>query len=275
MKKPAFTLIELLVVIVIIGILATIGIAQFNDYQERARFAKAQAFAVQADTVLMAETVSTGFGFPLRLDFEEGSGTIAKDSSGSGNDLDLAASNVNNWGTGSPDSLDWSNDTPDSSQSSLETISTHVTISNVENMPESEISFSTFIKLDNFPNTVTWPVYTHCHTGIGVDTDGKAIFYIHHQDDKIESDSNKIQLNRWHHLLGSYKDGKMRFFVDGSLVGDMETVLDYPFNVKSPDCGSSTSLNIGLGYNYELDEQFNGKIDRVRIYPVGLDPSNL
>jgi hypothetical protein len=67
----------------------------------------------------------------------------------------------------------------------------------------------------------------------------------------------------------------MRFFVDGNLVGDLETSLDYPFNVKSPDCGSSTSLNIGLGYNYELDEQFNGKIDRVRIYPVGLDPSNL
>lgn len=32
MKKKAFTLIELLVVIVIVGILTTIGVAQFNDY---------------------------------------------------------------------------------------------------------------------------------------------------------------------------------------------------------------------------------------------------
>ena len=42
MKKTAFTLIELLVVIVIIGILATISVAQFNNYQVRARHAKIQ-----------------------------------------------------------------------------------------------------------------------------------------------------------------------------------------------------------------------------------------
>jgi prepilin-type N-terminal cleavage/methylation domain-containing protein len=53
-KKTAFTLIELLVVIVIIGILATIGVAQFNDYQEKARFAKAQAFAAQTEKLMMA-----------------------------------------------------------------------------------------------------------------------------------------------------------------------------------------------------------------------------
>jgi prepilin-type N-terminal cleavage/methylation domain-containing protein len=40
MKKYAFTLIELLVVIVIIGILATIGVASFNDYMGKARDAK-------------------------------------------------------------------------------------------------------------------------------------------------------------------------------------------------------------------------------------------
>jgi prepilin-type N-terminal cleavage/methylation domain-containing protein len=40
MKKNAFTLIELLVVIVIIGILATIGVAQFNNYAAKARDAK-------------------------------------------------------------------------------------------------------------------------------------------------------------------------------------------------------------------------------------------
>ena len=42
-RVRAFTLIELLVVIVIIGILATISVAQFNSYQERAREAFAQA----------------------------------------------------------------------------------------------------------------------------------------------------------------------------------------------------------------------------------------
>lgn len=42
-KKSAFTLIELLVVIVIIGILATIGVAQYNAYQGKARDARRQS----------------------------------------------------------------------------------------------------------------------------------------------------------------------------------------------------------------------------------------
>ncbi len=43
-KKTAFTLIELLVVIVIIGILATISVSTFQNYVEKARLAKTQAF---------------------------------------------------------------------------------------------------------------------------------------------------------------------------------------------------------------------------------------
>ena len=47
--RAGFTLIELLVVIVIIGILATISVAQFNSYQEKARLAKYIAEASQRD----------------------------------------------------------------------------------------------------------------------------------------------------------------------------------------------------------------------------------
>lgn len=42
-KIRAFSLIELLVTIVIVGVLATISIASFNNYQEKARLAKIQA----------------------------------------------------------------------------------------------------------------------------------------------------------------------------------------------------------------------------------------
>lgn len=41
--KKGFTLIELLVVIVIVGILATIGVASYNSYQDKARRAKITA----------------------------------------------------------------------------------------------------------------------------------------------------------------------------------------------------------------------------------------
>jgi prepilin-type N-terminal cleavage/methylation domain-containing protein len=59
-KKSAFTLIELLVVIVIIGILATIGVSQFNSYQEKARDAYRLIFAQNIERVVMAEFVSAG-----------------------------------------------------------------------------------------------------------------------------------------------------------------------------------------------------------------------
>lgn len=60
MKKSAFTLIELLVVIVIIGILATISVAQFNNYQEKARVAALVAEASSGYTELLARCTAKG-----------------------------------------------------------------------------------------------------------------------------------------------------------------------------------------------------------------------
>jgi prepilin-type N-terminal cleavage/methylation domain-containing protein len=53
MKKTAFTLIELLVVIVIIGILATISVAQFNNFQIKARNAKTTALVSEYYRAIM------------------------------------------------------------------------------------------------------------------------------------------------------------------------------------------------------------------------------
>jgi prepilin-type N-terminal cleavage/methylation domain-containing protein len=48
-KFAGFTLIELLVTIVIIGILATVSVATFGGYQEKAKIAKNQAECAQID----------------------------------------------------------------------------------------------------------------------------------------------------------------------------------------------------------------------------------
>jgi prepilin-type N-terminal cleavage/methylation domain-containing protein len=42
-NRKGFTLIELLIVVAVIGILATVAIALYNDFSARARIAKAQA----------------------------------------------------------------------------------------------------------------------------------------------------------------------------------------------------------------------------------------
>ena len=57
-KQKAFTLIELLVVIVIIGILATISVATFNGYQQRAREAVVQSdLKPLIDAIYIARTL--------------------------------------------------------------------------------------------------------------------------------------------------------------------------------------------------------------------------
>lgn len=55
-----FTLIELLVVIVIIGILATISVASFNGYQERAHYAKAMSEVRQSERAWLSECIKSG-----------------------------------------------------------------------------------------------------------------------------------------------------------------------------------------------------------------------
>lgn len=59
-QQSAFTLIELLVVIVIVGILATVSVVQFNSYQDKARRAVLAAQISQEKKVYLAECVSQG-----------------------------------------------------------------------------------------------------------------------------------------------------------------------------------------------------------------------
>jgi prepilin-type N-terminal cleavage/methylation domain-containing protein len=253
-KKSAFTLIELLVVIVIIGILATIGVAQFNGYQEKARFAKAQAFAAQADTALRAAAVVNGNGFPLRLDFDEGSGTTSQDTSGSGNDL--------NWGSSG---FTWEEDVFGLSGSSLKLTNRRIDLLDVVNMPREEVTFSLWVNLAVLPDDYNHPILLSNGLG-GIFIYGSgALEFVLPESNKLRVES-VIVPGKWYHILASYRDGQARLYLDGMLVSQMDNIN---FSALS-----STGNVIHLGRD-ESGQLFNGLLDRVRIYPVGLDPNNL
>ena len=73
-----FTLLELLVVIAIIAILAGIVIASVVDLRQRAKESKGMQFSQNIRTTLSNELVG-------EWKFDEGEGTVAKDTSGEGN----------------------------------------------------------------------------------------------------------------------------------------------------------------------------------------------
>jgi prepilin-type N-terminal cleavage/methylation domain-containing protein len=89
-SKRGFTLIELLVVIAIIGIIASVVLASLNSARDKGRIGAGQ---LQSSNIFR----SIGDSAVLQLDFNECSGAIASDQSGSGNNATLV--NAPSWVT--------------------------------------------------------------------------------------------------------------------------------------------------------------------------------
>src|SRR3989344_5308294 len=90
MNKRGFTLIELLVVIAIIGLLATFAVVQLSGAREKARVAKGLSFQQS----LLRSLGDDAAGI---WNFDECSGSVANDMSGSGNNG--AISSAAGWST--------------------------------------------------------------------------------------------------------------------------------------------------------------------------------
>jgi len=76
--KRSFTLIELLVVIAIIGLLSSVILVNLSGTRQKARISKALEFSQSVQHAIGVEAVGI-------WNFDEGSGTLAKDASGYGN----------------------------------------------------------------------------------------------------------------------------------------------------------------------------------------------
>ncbi|MFA5638829.1 MAG: prepilin-type N-terminal cleavage/methylation domain-containing protein [Anaerovoracaceae bacterium] len=150
-NRASFTLVELLVVVAVLALLASIVFSNLTGAREQAKISNALSFQSQIQSLLGSDLIG-------RWSFNEGTGTVAYDSSGYGNNGVLKNFNFS-------DSSGWSNDTPSPGGYSLkfDGSNDYVDCGNVGNY--QEITLSAWIKpTDN--GTSNGSVNGHLKTSI-------------------------------------------------------------------------------------------------------------
>lgn len=241
MKKSAFTLIELLVVIVIIGILASFGAAQFNDYQVKARLAKAQAFASQLTKVMEAKSAATATPKTFAYTFE---GDVNQDLSIQNNDLNCASSTT-------------STDTPYGIGRSLVLNSTTgarcLRTTNTKNLPSGNLTISFWLK----PGSVSSHLVRTSRFFILYSSINEALqFGVGERYGSMNSFNKNLQDGSWHHIAATYGGSALKLYLDGNLVDTVEASI--------PEGQLIYSEIIELGYPANTDIL----MDDVYLWPI-------
>jgi prepilin-type N-terminal cleavage/methylation domain-containing protein len=257
MKKSAFTLIELLVVIVIIGILATIGVAQFNGYQEKARLAKSQAFAAQATKSILAKTMSESKELVAHYPLNTIDGSSFGDFSG--NDYTINTTTI-------VDSTFLSSDSSDGANNSFYAKDRYFRSNAIPiNLSDNKISLSAWVNVQDITANGTGYIAWGNGSGNGIRfylfaNNDVPRFRVVNTDDgtSVESiSSKKITEKRWHHLLGTYDGTTARLYMDGDIVAEVDNAINL----------GNGNFYLYVGHGPSIDSL----IDDVWIFPTSLD----
>jgi prepilin-type N-terminal cleavage/methylation domain-containing protein len=235
MKKNAFTLIELLVVIVIIGILASIGVSQFNKYQEKARIAKAQAFAAQVNKKALMDHVTDDENTQVYATYDFDSSRMTNYGTSTG----VAYSVNNNQPMTIRDALLITEDTPTGQNAinSTDDLTIHHQASEASNKFDTNKkangkqawTYSLWFKLpnDNMPNS-TNPLIHYSGAVVFTYQESDKKFYLRDKTCPtytctpilLETDSYNLQADKWYHLMLSFNSSEALFYLDGNLIGN-------------------------------------------------------
>ncbi len=264
-RQRAFTLIELLVVIAIIGLLTTLVLVNTSGTRDKGRIAKALEFSGHIYNALGSEVVGI-------WNFDNGTGTIAYDTSGYGNN-----GTINN-GAYFSTSTPYSTVGAGTGRYSLyfdgadDYVSVpHNTIIN----PVSQLTISAWVKL-NQPSSGwnTWPSVVVKRTG-GSNTgyslrfdqvSSKLMSIVGNGASTNTITSNKADwvANVWYYIVAVWDlpGGKSYIYVNGSQDVTLST------NIASIS-GETRDLHIGSD-NGNPTSAIQGLIDDVRIYGTAL-----
>ena len=251
-SNKGFTLIELLVVIAIIGLLASIVIVNVNSAGEKARIASGLQFEAEVHHSIGDQVVG-------EWDFDEGSGTIAKDSSGNNNNGTIhgatykcASSNKDNTPSGKGCSLYFNG-------------SSYVEIpySQSLSLQANNETVSLWIKHNNsnyiFFQHSGWSRRLFRNTWCFTDSNSRYYW---------PSAANTSD-NKWHLVAYTISGKTIKSYVDGKLISKVTTSGDIC-------CKASSYWWIGrLCGGSSCNLFYTGFIDNVRIYSEALTSAQI
>ena len=213
---------------------------------------------VQAGSNADTGTPSTGDGPVGYWKLDEGSGSVAGDSSGLGNDGTIHGAS---WVNGSPDG---------STALSFDGASDHVDVPS-----DASLTFSGAFTVEAWIDpTSTSDVHRIVSQDGASSGDNHFILMLKEGVVKFSCYTNAwhgmmgstiLSAGRWYHVAGVYTGSELRIYVDG--------VLDGSLNVSGAVGQGQSAQETVIGAKVNVTQVFDGKIDEVRIYNRALDSS--
>lgn len=205
----------------------------------------------------------------LALDFNEGSGTIAHDKSGYGNDGTLQ-NQTNGY-------VVWSNSGYFNNAVYFEGAPSNgpmVSLPLVQSLNITQpFTITAWINLKNIYSGSSQPILTRTggsgNTGLFINSGSRLLVswgkYASLGGDPISFNAGNINLNVWQHVAARYDEsGSMSLYINGLNVGSTNKNV----TIYSDELGKQFTV----GYYWSGDYSFNGTIDSVRIFNKALTP---
>lgn len=219
---------------------------------------------IVCSTTVCAQTPNVAPEPAVYLNFDEGSGSYALDSSGHGNVASIHnATRIESAGCSR--ALSFAN--PDS----------YVAIPyRVLNHPSQEITVSAWFYIDNYTPATLVSGYHNGGYRLGFD-DGNDLWLTlnleNAGDVSVPVQHENIALHQWHQVTGTYDGNSMKIYLDGILRNQMNATgaIHYE-DTNNILLGADAGVSDTPG---ECPHYFTGGLDEVRIYPVALSYSQV